>query len=102
MSGGAIHEGRLAEILGAEGPASPGEGLVARIMDGIPGADGEPRESAFDRWNRVALPVAIAAALAASLLVVLTSRAPAPADPVGAITAEPGDGLDELLTISKR
>ena len=93
-----VREDRLAELLGAEGPALPAPDLAARIMAALP----DSPESAFDRWNRVALPVALAAALAASLLVALTSRPRPPVDPIDAITSETQARLDGLIAVEDR
>jgi hypothetical protein len=90
-------EQRIDALLRSEGLADPPPDLVARIMDGLP-----PEESAVDRWNRIALPFALLAALAALALGLdkLTGDSAAPADPVATITTD--TELDPVLALSRR
>jgi len=86
-------EERLHELFRGDGPAMPSPDLLTRIMNGV--ADAEPTR--FERWNHVALPVALAAGIAAIVVgllgFVLEPRTPT--DPVAEITrvvtAEVGD-----------
>ena len=97
------HDERLAELLGADGPAVPAPDLVQRIMAGIDASERGP-ESVVDRWNRIAGPVALAAGLAALVcgFAMLGEDDPAVADPIAVIVADDEPSLDPVLAISRR
>jgi hypothetical protein len=90
-------EQRIDALLRGDGPAEPASDLVARIMDALP-----PEESAVDRWNRIALPFALLAALLALALGLdrLADSGAAPPDPVATITTDVE--LDPVLALRRR
>jgi hypothetical protein len=102
MSDHDLQERRLAEMLRGEGPASPSADLVDRIMQRIP-TESAVLDTRWDRWNRAAWPVALAAGLAALVagMGMLGARETAPVDPVGTITRQPETALEHLLGLSR-